>query len=61
MQNINKISSFNRRKNEFKQFVISDNVIKIAKNGYKTQCSQYTKTFTINELFAYYKFNYFNN
>lgn len=44
--------------NNFQIWIISDNVIKIKKNNYKTQCTQYSKIFTKKELKEYYKKEY---
>jgi hypothetical protein len=44
----------------FVEWINSDNVVQW--NGiYKTQCSQYRKEFTFNELIGYYKKEYLQN
>lgn len=43
----------------FLKWLVSDNVVGNTL-GYKTQCSQYSKVFTIDELVAYYKREYGN-
>ncbi len=38
----------------FENWIDSDNVVKFH-NGYRTQCTQYRKLFTFEELKVYYK------
>lgn len=47
-------------KKKFERFLKSDNVIK-TKDGYLTQCSQYGKLFSLEELYVYFKKNYTNH
>jgi hypothetical protein len=44
----------------FKDWLKSDNVIRVAVDRYQTQCTQYKKVFTKMELKAYYKLEYKN-
>lgn len=42
----------------FSKWIRSDNVIKETANGYRTQCTLYTKLYTRKELYAYFKKEY---
>jgi hypothetical protein len=42
----------------FQEFLNSDNVVKIGRNAFKEQCSQYVPTFTRKTLYAYFKNHY---
>lgn len=42
---------------DFKEWLNSDNVIK-TKEGYRTQCTQYSKTFTLEQLLTYFDREY---
>lgn len=44
---------------DFLEWMKSDNVIN-TKEGYRTQCSQYTLAMTRKELYVYYKHEYVN-
>jgi len=43
---------------QFKEWVESDNVVKIGENLYRTQCTLYSKAFTFEELKQYWKNEY---
>jgi hypothetical protein len=43
---------------EFKEWIESDNVVKVNDNEYRTQCTLYRKGFTYDGLFAYFKREY---
>jgi hypothetical protein len=43
---------------EFKNWLKSDNVIKVNTDGYKTQCTLYVPTFNLKELKKYFKKEY---
>ena len=42
----------------FQKFLKSDNVVKVAANGFREQCSQYVPLFTRKTLYAYFKKHY---
>lgn len=42
----------------FQEFLNSDNVVKVGRNAFKEQCSQYVPTFTRKTLYAYFKKHY---
>lgn len=46
---------------DFKLWIKSDNVFKIDNDHYKTQCTQYCKTFSFSELFDYFEREYLKN
>lgn len=43
---------------QFQKWLKSDNVIQVAVNGFREQCSQYNILFTRKTLYAYFKKEY---
>lgn len=43
---------------DFQKWLKSDNVIKVAANGFREQCSQYAILFTRKSLYSYFKKEY---
>ncbi len=54
--------SMKQRTNElyfwFKKWMLSDNVIKLTRNTWVEQCSQYRIEFTFSQIYRYWRKNY---